>query len=100
MASEAPLAKQLRIKFSVVSRIQKELAAYQVELSKQTAKIATMRAAAAEEHDIRQQVSADRGELAGPMAPGGLRPLAACRRGRGAANRHRPRRDCHRRPAD
>lgn len=50
------MQKQARIKTSVVTRLEKELAKYHEEHDKQKAKIDGMRASGADEHDIKKQV--------------------------------------------
>jgi tubulin-specific chaperone A len=77
LRSSAPSAdpvKQLRIKLGVVTRTQKELAAYHKELEDQRAKVARMRGTGADEYDIKKQVEVQ-GETE-VMIPDTMRRLA------------------------
>ena len=68
------VTKQLRIRVGVVTRTQKELAAYHKELLDQRDKVARMRSAAGCEYDIKKQVEVQ-GETE-VMIPDTMRRLA------------------------
>lgn len=53
---ENALEKQCRIKTGVVQRLEKELQRYQEEVATQAAKVEAMRAAEADEHDVKKQI--------------------------------------------
>lgn len=50
------MEKQCRIKTGVVQRLEKELQRYQEEVATQAAKVEAMRAAEADEHDVKKQI--------------------------------------------
>ena len=54
--AETPNEKQCRIKTSVVLRLQKELQRYLEDLAAQKSKVVQMRAASADEYDVKKQV--------------------------------------------